>query len=95
MNKLEEARLIINECDRELIEIFKKRMTASKMVAAYKKENNIAILDEGREKALIDKNLKLLNDEELKKYYLIFLEGVLNASKDYQKDLINKRNMLF
>ena len=39
---------------------------------------------------LVEKNLKLLNDKELEKYYLIFLEGILNASKDYQKDLINK-----
>ncbi len=90
MNNLEEARLAINEVDEKLIKLFKERMAASKTIALYKKENNIAILDEAREKALIEKNLKLLDDKELEKYYLIFLEGMLNASKDYQKDLINK-----
>ena len=90
MNNLEEARLTINEVDKELIELFKKRMAASKIIAEYKKENNIPILDKEREKILFEKNLKLLNDEELSKYYLIFLEGILNASKDYQKDLIEK-----
>ena len=88
MNKLEEARLIINEVDLEMIELFKKRMKASKMVAEYKKENNLPVLDKAREEALIIKNVNYLNDKELEKYYLTFLEGVLTASKDYQKDLI-------
>ena len=90
MNNLEQARLVINEVDKELVELFKKRMAASKIIALYKKENNIAVLDKKREEALIEKNLKLLDDKELEKYYLIFLEGILNASKNYQKDLINK-----
>lgn len=90
MNNLEEARLIINDVDKEMIELFKKRMAASKIIGLYKKENNIEIYDEKREKALIEKNLKLLDDKELEKYYLTYLEGILNASKDYQKDLMNK-----
>ena len=88
LNKLEEARLIINEVDLEMIELFKKRMQASKMVAEHKKENNLPVLDKAREEALIKKNIELLNDKELEQYYLTFLEGVLTASKDYQKDLI-------
>ena len=87
MNKLEEARLIIQDIDLEMIELFKKRMVASKLVAEYKKENELPILDEGREKFLIEKNLKSLNDEKLESYYMTFFKGVLDASKDYQKDL--------
>lgn len=90
MNKLEEARLIINSVDKEMIELFKKRMNAAKMVALYKKENNLPVLDKEREIALIKKNLELLNDEELEEHYLTFINGVLCASKDYQKDLIKK-----
>jgi len=86
--KLDEAREIINEVDLEMIELFKKRMAASKMVAEYKIEANKAIFDEAREAELKNKNCKALNDKDLEKYYLEFLEGVLNASKSYQKDLI-------
>ena len=64
MNKLEEARLIINEVDLEMIELFKKRMKASKMVAEHKKENNLPVLDKVREEALIAKNVNYLNDKE-------------------------------
>lgn len=88
MNKLEQAREIINNVDKELIELFKKRMMASKMVAEFKSENNMPVFDKSREKSLKEKNLLILNDKELEKYYLTFLEGILKASKDYQKDLI-------
>ena len=88
MNKLEQARLIINEVDLKMIGLFKERMKAAEMVAEYKKENNLPVLDKAREEALINKNVSYLNDKELEKYYLTFLEGVLTASKNYQKDLI-------
>ena len=87
MNKLETAREIINTCDKELIETFKKRMAAAKMVAEYKKENNLPILDQKREDAIIEKNVKLLNDESLEDYYLEFFKSMLKVSKEYQKKL--------
>ena len=95
MNKLEVAREIINSVDKEMIELFKKRMEAAKMVAEYKKEVGMPILDQAREDALKKKNLALLNDKDLEQYYLTFLEGVLTASKDYQKDLIKWKDMLY
>lgn len=92
-NNLEIARDRINEIDAQMIELFKERMKASKMVALYKRENNLDVLDSKREGQIIDKNLNILNDKELEKYYLIFFEGVLKASKDYQKEFIKWRNM--
>lgn len=88
MNELEQARLIINEVDKEMIALFKKRMGAAKMVAHYKIENNLPVLDIKREEALKAKNLELLADGELEEYYLTFIEGMLKASKDYQKHLV-------
>ena len=67
-NKLDEAREIINAVDAEMIELFKKRMAASKMVAEYKKDVNMPILDEAREKLLIEKNIKLLKQENIMIY---------------------------
>mgnify|MGYP005608514187 CR=1 FL=1 len=86
--KLDIAREIINEVDTQMIELFKKRMDAAKMVAEYKKENNKPIYDKEREEALINRNLEALNNKELEEYYKTFIEGVLKASKDYQKDLM-------
>lgn len=91
MNNLDEARIKINEIDQKLIELFKQRMELSKEIGLYKYENNLPILDESREEILKNKDLKLLNDKALEKYYLMFLEGVLNSSKEYQKDIINEK----
>lgn len=92
MSKLEDARIIINECDKEMITLFKKRMSAAKMVAEYKASNNLPILDLKRENELIKRNTQILNDQELEGYYITFLEGMLKASKDYQEELIKEQN---
>ncbi|MBQ3252951.1 MAG: chorismate mutase [Acholeplasmatales bacterium] len=86
--KLEVAREMINDIDKEMVELFKKRMEAVRMVALHKLENNMAVLDSSREASIKEKNLNLLNDEELESYYLTFFEGVLTSSKDFQKVLI-------
>lgn len=88
-SKLEIAREIINDVDKQMIELFKKRMKAASLVAEYKKENNLPIVDSKREQELLSENLALLSDKELEAYYEIFFEGLLDASKTYQKDLIS------
>lgn len=90
--KLEEAREIINEVDNEMIYLFIKRMAAISMVAEYKMENDIPVLDSIREDEIKKKNIETLSNKQLEKYYLTFFEGVLNSSKEYQKDLLNKNN---
>ena len=88
MNKLENARLIIEEIDKQFIELFEKRFEAVKDVIEYKKENSIQIFDEKREEYLLTKNLGYIKNEELKKYYKDFLMNMFRISKEYQKDLL-------
>lgn len=88
--KLDEAREIINNIDDEMISLYLKRMAAVKMVCEYKIENNIPILDTGREHILVEKNIEKLGNKEIEPYYLEFFNGVLSSSKDYQEFLMNK-----
>lgn len=90
MNKLEEARLLIDEADSLIREGFVKRMQASKLVALYKKENNLPIYDKKREGIVIANNLAKLNDSNLEKHYEKLLKALIDISKDYQKDLIDE-----
>lgn len=90
MNKLEEARKIINEADKEIVIAFKKRMEAVKEVINYKMANNLPILDSSREQIVKEKNLVLLDDPILAPYYLELLDTILKVSKDYQKDLYSE-----
>jgi len=91
-SKLDEARIEINEIDKEMISLFKMRMEAVRKVAEYKLDNNLDVLDSKREDEIIHKNIEILSSDELEKYYLKFFNGVLESSKDFQKDLIKKRN---
>ena len=88
MSRLDDARNIINQIDEQMVKLFEKRMLAVRAVAEYKKEQNLPIFDEAREKNLIAKNISMLENKELEEYYQIFFEGVLESSKSYQKDLI-------
>ena len=91
MNKLEKARLVIDEIDSEIIKLFEKRMTIVKDVIEFKIENNMPILDNNREAAMLEKNLTKISNQEYKKYYHLVLEGFLKASKDLQKDILENK----
>ncbi|MDE6013641.1 MAG: chorismate mutase [Anaeroplasmataceae bacterium] len=88
MNKLEEARVKIDEIDSGLRDLFVKRMQVVIDVAKYKKENGLPILNEERELEVIKKNLGSLKEEQLKPYYEEFLIECMRISKEYQKELI-------
>lgn len=87
MNKLEEARSIIQNVDQQMIELFLKRMQAAKMVAEYKMENQLPVEDKLREQELLKRNLSAV-PLKLQKYYILFFESILKASKAYQEDLM-------
>lgn len=86
MSLIDEAREKINAIDEKMVKLFEERMAAVLNVLKYKKEHNLAIFDSKREEEIISRNVKLLQNEELKKYYLEFFNAVLSSSKKYQED---------
>lgn len=91
---MEEFRKEIDKCDVEIINLLKKRMSISKKIGIYKKENNLEIYNAEREKKLID-NLKsmqddLLSGEDIENLYSV----ILNTSKKIQKNLFNENNKI-
>ena len=91
-NKLDEARKIINEVDSQMAELFVKRMQAAEMVLEYKKEFGLPILDAKREAEVVERNISLIEDEVLKKYYETFIKNLMSLSRAYQNDLQDKNN---
>ncbi len=84
MNKLEQARRIINEVDSEMAELFVKRMRAAELVYEHKKEFGLPILDQKREDEIIEKNSALIADDVLKGYYVDYLRNMMSISRAYQ-----------
>ena len=89
MNELELARQEINKADREIAKYFEMRMKASKAIAEYKKKNLLPIYDPDRENAVIENNSKLIEDEELRQYYVLFQKNVMDVSKLYQRAIVS------
>ena len=52
-NKLEEYRNQINDIDKRILDLIKNRMSLSLKIGAYKKENNIPILNSNRENEVL------------------------------------------
>ncbi len=90
MDKLIEARNIISEADKQIAELFEKRMNAVKQVAEYKKERGLPIFDSAREDEVIRNNMEYITDEDIKELYLPFIKGVIDISKDYQQKLMSE-----
>ncbi len=89
MKDLNEIRKEINEIDAGIRELFSKRMAAAREVAEYKKAHGLPILDSARENEVIERNAALLSDEELRPYYVSFLQGNMAVSRSYQDMLMN------
>ena len=68
--------------------LFVRRMEACRVIAGYKKERALPIYDAEREQAVLKKNSAYVEDEQIKDYYLRFLQGLMDLSKLYQFKLI-------
>lgn len=88
-NLIDEARKIINEVDAEMAKLFVKRMRAAEMVAEFKREHGMKILDPTREAEVVKRNSALVDDEVLREYYVSFLKSNMAVSRAYQDRLIS------
>ena len=89
MKDLLEIREQINNIDDQIIALWKERMALSLQVAEYKKEHNLPILDEQREKELLDR-ISNLAGEELGDYSRDLYEKIMSISRLYQEEKENK-----
>lgn len=89
MDKLESARLTINRVDKQMAELFVERMNAAKEVADYKKTHGLPIDDFEREEEIISKNSQLVEDSEIRSYYISFLRKNIELSKKLQHKMLD------
>ena len=91
---LNEIRTEIDAIDKEFVELFKRRMNCAALVAEYKKENSLPILDASRERALLNK-ISDLSGEEFEEYTRTLYSTILDLSKSYQYKTFNEITPLY
>ncbi len=95
MCDIKSARDTIDKIDKEMANLFEKRLRAVKDVFAYKKAHGLPIFDEDRERELFRKNMEYIEDPVLKEYYVNFLQNITGLSKRYQARLQNGIRVAF
>ena len=90
---LEEQRQKIDQIDRQIVALFEERTNVVEEVAKIKLENDIPILDSGREEQVILKVQSYLKDKSLKDELAELYTELMRISRNHQKNgLKNKDN---
>ena len=90
---IEELRNEIDGIDKELVELFVKRMNVSAQVAAYKKETGKPVLDPQRERMLLQK-VSDLAGEDMESQTRILYHLILSLSRSHQSHLLGHDSTL-
>ena len=82
------AREIIADADRDMARCFVRRMKAVREIAAYKQEHNLPILDASQEQVVISRGLACIGQDDLRHWYIPFIQNVIEISRQYQCSLL-------
>lgn len=88
---LEEQRQKIDQIDRQIVALFEERTNVVEEVAKIKLDNDIPILDSGREGQVILKVQSYLKDESLKDELAELYTELMRISRKHQKKWIEKQ----
>lgn len=86
--KLDTLRCEIDAIDRQLLDLFQKRMNISKNIALYKSENGLAVFDPIRETAKLN-DIYCKSCKDFSEYNKEFFTVIMNLSKDYQNKILS------
>lgn len=87
MTELESARAEINNIDKQMAELFERRMEMSAKIGDYKRKHALPVLDSQRERELTEKNLSYIKNGALKPLYIEFLTKLMELSRKYQSEI--------
>ena len=79
----------IDAIDRELVELFRRRMDVTKRVGEYKQAHGIPVLDQERERQVLQ-NKGELSGEELRPAVITLYQTIMALSRRQQRDLMGK-----
>ena len=86
MDELHELRRDIDAIDRELVELFRRRMDVTHRVGEYKRERGIPVLDQARERQVLQNKGELAGDE-LRPAVITLFQTIMALSRRQQRDL--------
>lgn len=92
MNDIKDLRQSIDDIDQKLVKLFEERMELAKEIGNYKRENNVAILDGGREQEVVDNAVNIVADD-LKGEVTLLMRSIMSLSREYQRALLFEKDI--
>lgn len=88
MKTLEECRAALDAADRQIVRLFEERMMIAREVAAYKTAHGLPVLDQNREKAVLDSRAGMLQDPYWAGSVRELYETIMALSRAEQEKLL-------
>ena len=90
MEELQSLRNEIDVIDRQMVELFRRRMDVTRRVGEYKAARGIPVLDQERERQVLQ-NKGELAGEELRPAVITLYQTVMSLSRRQQRDMLHER----
>ncbi|MGI6169281.1 MAG: bifunctional chorismate mutase/prephenate dehydratase [Christensenellales bacterium] len=85
---IERYRREIDKIDRDMLDLFLRRMQAAKEIGVYKKEKGLPVYDARREADVLDSRVGSVGEEHLRQSARDFFVSLMELSKAYQKRIV-------
>lgn len=92
MDELKELRGEIDVIDRQIADLLQQRMDITYRVGQYKKRNQMNVLDEAREKQVLDAKAALTDDPNMKFALTTLFETIMSISRKQQRQLVTEQD---
>ena len=84
---LDQIRKGIDQIDQELVALLGKRMVCVSQIIEYKEQQGLPVLDQGREREVLEKVGSLVTDEQYRATIQSQFHDLMARSRDYQEEV--------
>ena len=84
---LNSIRQEIDQIDQELVALLEKRMVCVGQIVKYKEQEGLPVLDQGREREVLEKVDSLVMDEQYRTTIQAQFQDMMKHSRTYQEEV--------
>lgn len=84
---LDQIRKDIDQIDQELVALLEKRMVCVGQIVEYKEQQGLPVLDQGREREVLEKVASLVGDEQYRSTIQAQFRDLMARSRDFQEEV--------
>ena len=77
----------IDQIDQELVALLEKRIVCVGQIVKYKEQEGLPVLDQGREREVLEKVGSLVTDEQYRATIQSQFHDLMARSRDYQEEV--------